>query len=68
VAPGFTATDAIRSVPQWPELEAAALKRIRGTRVGDPEDVAALVAFLLSSEGSWINGQIVNIDGGTILR
>jgi len=68
VAPGFTATDAIRSVPQWPELEAAALKRIRGTRVGDPEDVAALVAFLLSSEGSWINGQVVNIDGGTILR
>jgi NAD(P)-dependent dehydrogenase (short-subunit alcohol dehydrogenase family) len=68
VAPGFTATDAIRSVPQWPELEAAALKRIRGTRVGDPEDIAALVAFLLSSEGSWINGQIVNIDGGTILR
>lgn len=68
VAPGFTATDAIRSAPQWPELEAAALKRIRGTRVGDPDDVAALVAFLLSSEGSWINGQIVNIDGGTILR
>jgi NAD(P)-dependent dehydrogenase (short-subunit alcohol dehydrogenase family) len=68
VAPGFTATDAIRSAPQWPELEAAALKRIRGTRVGDPDDVAALVAFLLSSEGNWINGQIVNIDGGTILR
>jgi NAD(P)-dependent dehydrogenase (short-subunit alcohol dehydrogenase family) len=68
VAPGFTATDAIRSAPQWPELEAAALKRIRGTRVGDPEDIAALVAFLLSSEGSWINGQVVNIDGGTILR
>jgi NAD(P)-dependent dehydrogenase (short-subunit alcohol dehydrogenase family) len=68
VAPGFTATDAIRSVPQWPELEAAALKRTRGTRVGDPEDIAALVAFLLSSEGSWINGQVVNIDGGAILR
>jgi NAD(P)-dependent dehydrogenase (short-subunit alcohol dehydrogenase family) len=68
VAPGFTATEAIRSVPQWPQLEAAALKRIRGTRVGDPEDVAALVAFLLSSEGAWINGQVVNVDGGTILR
>lgn len=38
------------------------------TRVGDPDDVAALVAFLLSSEGAWINGQIVNIDGGTVLR
>ena len=68
VAPGFTATEAIRSVPQWPQLEAAALKRMRSSRVGDPEDVAALVAFLLSAEGAWINGQIVNVDGGTILR
>jgi NAD(P)-dependent dehydrogenase (short-subunit alcohol dehydrogenase family) len=68
VAPGFTATEAIRSAPQWPELQAAALKRIRGTRVGDPGDIAALVAFLLSEEGAWINGQVVNIDGGTILR
>ena len=68
VAPGFTATDAIRSVPQWPQLEAGALKRIRGTRVGDPDDIASLVAFLLSAEGEWINGQVVNIDGGTVLR
>jgi NAD(P)-dependent dehydrogenase (short-subunit alcohol dehydrogenase family) len=68
VAPGFTATDAIRSVPQWPQLEAGALKRIRGSRVGDPDDIASLVAFLLSAEGEWINGQVVNIDGGTVLR
>jgi NAD(P)-dependent dehydrogenase (short-subunit alcohol dehydrogenase family) len=68
VAPGFTATEAIRSVPQWPQLEAGALKRMRTNRVGEPEDVAALVAFLLSSEGAWINGQVVNVDGGTILR
>jgi NAD(P)-dependent dehydrogenase (short-subunit alcohol dehydrogenase family) len=68
VAPGFTATEAIRSVPQWPELEASALRRIRGMRVGDPGDVASLVAFLLSDEGAWINGQVVNIDGGTVLR
>jgi NAD(P)-dependent dehydrogenase (short-subunit alcohol dehydrogenase family) len=68
VAPGFTATEAIRSAPQWPDLQAAALKRIRGTRVGDPDDVASLVAFLLSEEGAWINGQVINIDGGTVLR
>ncbi|HWS93303.1 MAG TPA: SDR family oxidoreductase [Mycobacterium sp.] len=68
VAPGFTATEAIRSAPQWPELQAAALKRIRGTRVGDPDDVASLVAFLLSEEGAWINGQVINIDGGAVLR
>ncbi|OBK46828.1 SDR family NAD(P)-dependent oxidoreductase [Mycobacterium sp. 1081908.1] len=68
VAPGFTATEAIRSAPQWPDLQAGALKRIRGTRVGDPGDVASLVAFLLSDEGDWINGQVINIDGGTVLR
>jgi len=68
VAPGFTATEAIRSVPQWPELQASALKRIRGTRVGEPADVAGLVAFLMSDNGGWINGQVLNIDGGTILR
>ena len=68
VAPGFTATEAIRSAPQWPDLQASALKRIRGPRVGDPTDVAALVAFLMSDEGAWINGQVFNIDGGTVLR
>lgn len=68
VAPGFTATEAIRAAPQWPELEASALRRIRGTRVGDPEDIAALVALLISDEGAWINGQVINIDGGTVLR
>jgi NAD(P)-dependent dehydrogenase (short-subunit alcohol dehydrogenase family) len=68
VAPGFTATEAIRSVPQFAELEASALKRIRGTRVGATGDIASLVAFLLSLEGEWINGQVINIDGGTVLR
>jgi NAD(P)-dependent dehydrogenase (short-subunit alcohol dehydrogenase family) len=68
VAPGFTATEAIRGVPQWPDLEAAALRRIRGPRVGAPDDIAALVTFLVSDEGGWINGQVINIDGGTILR
>ncbi|HKH51214.1 MAG TPA: SDR family oxidoreductase [Mycobacterium sp.] len=68
VAPGFTATETIRSAPQWPDLEAAALKRIRGPRVGEPADVASLVAFLMSDEGAWINGQVLNIDGGTVLR
>ena len=68
VAPGFTATEAIQATPQWPELQAAALNRIRGPRVGAPDDVAALVAFLISQDGEWINGQVINIDGGTVLR
>jgi NAD(P)-dependent dehydrogenase (short-subunit alcohol dehydrogenase family) len=68
VAPGFTATEAIKSAPQWSDLEQNALKRMRSPRVGAPDDVASLVAFLISDEGAWINGQVLNVDGGTILR
>ncbi|MGW5381614.1 SDR family NAD(P)-dependent oxidoreductase [Nocardia sp. NPDC003963] len=68
VAPGFTATEAIRSAPQWPDLEKAALDRMHSPRVGEPADIAAAVTFLLSGDAAWINGQIINIDGGTILR
>lgn len=68
VAPGFTGTDMMRAVPQWPELEAAALRGMRSPRVGHPGDVAAMVAFLMSDEGAWVNGQVINIDGGAVLR
>ncbi len=68
VAPGFTGTEMMRSAPQWPELEAAALRGTRSPRVGHPDDIAGLVAFLMSDEGAWVNGQVINIDGGAVLR
>jgi NAD(P)-dependent dehydrogenase (short-subunit alcohol dehydrogenase family) len=68
VAPGFTGTDGMRSIPQWPELEAAALRKTPSTRVGYPSDIAAMVAFLMSDEGAWVNGQVINVDGGAVLR
>jgi NAD(P)-dependent dehydrogenase (short-subunit alcohol dehydrogenase family) len=37
-------------------------------RDGKPEDIASMVAFLLSDEGSWINGQCISIDGGWLFR
>jgi 3-oxoacyl-[acyl-carrier protein] reductase len=33
-------------------------------RGGTPRDTAALVSFLLSPDGGWVNGQLLNSDGG----
>jgi len=33
-------------------------------RVGQPEDCASLVAFLCSTEGAWVNGQLLHSNGG----
>jgi NAD(P)-dependent dehydrogenase (short-subunit alcohol dehydrogenase family) len=37
-------------------------------RLGEPEDAAALVAFLLSDDASYVNGQIVGVNGGMVFR
>ena len=63
VAPGFTESDMLASVTprsSWPQLaELTALGR-----VGAPEDVAAVVAFLVSKEARWVTGQVIGADGG----
>jgi len=38
------------------------------SRIGRPEDIAAMGALLLSDEGSYITGQVINVDGGTVMR
>lgn len=52
--------------PEWIEMSkaAAAIK----SRVGRPEDLAAMGALLMSDEGSYITGQVICIDGGTVMR
>jgi len=37
-------------------------------RLGEPRDIAAMVRFLLSDDAEWINGQIIGVDGGLVLR
>jgi 3-oxoacyl-[acyl-carrier protein] reductase len=65
VAPGFIETDIVSdiSLPARKEI----LKTIPVGRFGTPEDVAAAVLFLASPMASYINGQVIGVDGGEIL-
>jgi NAD(P)-dependent dehydrogenase (short-subunit alcohol dehydrogenase family) len=67
VAPGLVLTDGPRSV-LTEEFMKLALRGTRSWRLGEPEDIAAMVAFLVSSDGEWINGQVLSVDGGASLR
>lgn len=67
VAPGLVLTEGPRSVLSEDFMKLA-LRGTRSWRLGEPEDIAAMVAFLASSDGEWINGQVLSVDGGASLR
>ena len=67
VAPGLILTESIRK--QAPaQFKADVLERGRSPRLGEPADIAATVAFLASTDGEWINGQVISVDGGVSMR
>lgn len=61
VAPGLIETDMVENAP----IEEA-LKLIPMQRMGTPDEVAGLVAFLMSEEGSYITRQVISVNGGMI--
>ena len=65
VAPGFIITEMTDKLPS--ERKEAMLATIPLQRLGQPEDVAELVAFLASERASYITGQVIPIDGGAFL-
>ena len=65
VAPGFIESDMTDALPE--ELRQAYLNEIPAGRFGRPEDVAAAVAFLVSEEAGYINGQTLPVDGGMVM-
>jgi NAD(P)-dependent dehydrogenase (short-subunit alcohol dehydrogenase family) len=67
VAPGTTATEMTRSSLASEEGLAWQLARIPLGRVGQPDDIAAVVAFLCSPEASYITGHTLVADGGWLL-
>ncbi|MES2416859.1 MAG: SDR family oxidoreductase [Bacteroidota bacterium] len=64
VSPGFIETEMTDTIPQA-EREKY-LSRIPANKPGKPEDVANLVAFLLSEQASYINGTNLHINGGLL--
>ena len=63
IAPGLIDTDMSKSQLNVDQINEV-LKTIPLKRIGTPENVADLVTFLCSEKSSYINGQIIKVDGG----
>jgi NAD(P)-dependent dehydrogenase (short-subunit alcohol dehydrogenase family) len=68
IAPGLVRTAKNFAILDDEDTLSLILSTIRSPRVGRPEDIAAMVAFLASDDGEWINGQVIAVDGGTTMR
>jgi NAD(P)-dependent dehydrogenase (short-subunit alcohol dehydrogenase family) len=65
VCPGFIMTP-MQEIEYTPEMQRAFYEKLPLKRLGSPDDVASLFAFLASDEASWITGQHFVIDGGEL--
>jgi len=66
VGPGSIQTDMLASVNRDPQTKRMLLSRTPMGRIGDPREIASIVAFLASDEASYMTGQTVYADGGRL--
>jgi 3-oxoacyl-[acyl-carrier protein] reductase len=65
VCPGFIETDMTKGLGE--DLRKKLLEKIPLARLGQPDDVAGVVAFLASPAANYITGQILTVDGGMVM-
>ncbi|MFI5358849.1 MAG: 3-oxoacyl-[acyl-carrier-protein] reductase [Halanaerobiales bacterium] len=65
VAPGFIESQMTEVLPE--DVKEKMLSAIPLNRFGKPEEVANVICFLASAEADYINGQVINIDGGMLM-
>ena len=64
VAPGYIPTDLTNVLPQ--EIKDSIVKMTALQRMGTPEEIANIVAFLASDDASYVTGQVIAADGGMV--
>jgi 3-oxoacyl-[acyl-carrier protein] reductase len=67
IAPGAIDTAALTTTNAPPVVEAMK-RRVPLGRIGRPEEIAATVAFLVSSAAGYINGATIDVNGGGLMR
>jgi len=65
VAPGFIDTEMTRVLEE--SVRAKLIEQIPLARLGQPEDVARCVSFLVSEKASYITGQVISVNGGMLM-
>jgi 2-deoxy-D-gluconate 3-dehydrogenase len=68
VAPGYVATENTRPIREDAKRSQSILDRIPEGRWAKPEDIADAILFLASKEADYLNGTIMNVDGGWLAR